>query len=253
MAARTVRVIEYASKHGQEPTHRWLELASGRSLTTDLTKSAGMALVLPELAKDVDISPNEVFQNTGARASVSGLADAVNLATSSVATAEALKQAGYHTIVAQHDNRTSNEVGTMEAVKLTQLAATAKQGSLLGVRGGGIVIRSHAVVSAGADAGGNDHLDADDAPLLDGNDDGNGVTASRDEDSSIAKRRRQTAKEYNEKRWQKQVDLYGEKQAKEMRTDARRQQRLDKNKRNAEVKKRGAAVRVCVCMRACVI
>ena len=44
-----------------------------------------------------------------------------------------------------------------------------------------------------------------------------------------------------------------ETQAKEMRTDARRQQRLDKNKRNAEVKKRRAAVRVCVCMRACVI
>mgnify|MGYP001076617952 CR=1 FL=1 len=205
-----------------------------------------MALVLPELAKDVDISPNEVFQNTGARASVSGLADAVDLATSSVATAEALKQAGYHTIVAQHGNRTSNAVGTMEAVKLTQLAAAAKQGSLLGVRGGGVVIRSHAAVGAavgaGADAGGNDNLDADDAPLLDGNDDGNGVTASRDEDSSIAKRRRQTAKEYNEKRWQKQVDLYGEKQAKEMRTDTRRQQRLDKKKRDAEVKKRGAGI-----------
>ena len=131
-----------------------------------------MALVLPELAKDVDISPNEVFQNTGVRASVSGLADAVNLATSSVATAEALKQAGYHTIVAQHGNRTSNEVasqvGTMEAVKLAQLAAAAKQGSLLGVRGGGVVIRSHAAVGAavgaGADAGGNDNLDADDAP-----------------------------------------------------------------------------------------
>ena len=127
----------YASKHGQEPTHRWLELASGRSLTTDLTKSAGMALVLPELAKDVDISPNEVFQNTGVRASVSGLADAVDLATSSVASAEALKQAGYHTIVAQHGNRTSNAVGTMEAVKLTQLAAAAKQGTLNGARGGG--------------------------------------------------------------------------------------------------------------------
>ena len=93
-----------------------------------------MALVLPELAKDVDLLPNEVFQNTGARKSLSGLADAVDLATSSVATAEALKQAGYHTIVAQHGNRTSNEVGTMEAVKLTQLAAAAKQGSLLGVR-----------------------------------------------------------------------------------------------------------------------
>jgi hypothetical protein len=127
----------YASKDGQEPTHRWLELASGTSLTTDLTKSAGMALVLPELAKDVDISPNEVFQNTGVRASVSGLADAVDLATSSVATAESLKQAGYHTIVAQHGNRTSNAVGTMEAVKLTQLAAAAKQGTLLGARGGG--------------------------------------------------------------------------------------------------------------------
>ena len=148
-------------------------------------------------------------------------------------------------------------VGTIEAVKLTQLAAAAKQGSLLDVRGCGVVVRSHAAVGAavgaGADAGGNDNLDADDAPLLDGNDDGNGVTASRDEDSTTAKRRRQTAKEYNEKRWQQQVDLYGETQAKEMRTDARRQQRLDKNKRNAEVKKRRAAVRVCVCMRACVI
>jgi hypothetical protein len=179
-----------------------------------------MALVLPELAKDVDLSPNEVFQNTGARASLSGLAEAVDLATSSVASAEALKQAGYHIIVAQHGNRTSNVVGTMEVVKLTQLAAAAEQRSLPGVRGGGVVVRSRAAVGAGADAGGNDHLDADDAPLLDGNDDGNGVTASRDEDSSIAKRRRQTAKEYNEKRWQKQVDLYGEKQAKEMRTDA---------------------------------
>jgi len=76
--------------------------------------------------------------------------------------------------------------------------------------GGGVVIRSHAAVGAavgaGADAGGNDNLDADDAPLLDGNDDGNGVTASRDEDSSAAKRKWHTAKEYNEKKWQKQVD-----------------------------------------------
>ena len=133
-------------------------------------------------------------------------------------------------------------VGTIEAVKLTQLAAAAKQGSLLGVRGGGVFIRSRAVVGAGADAGGNDHLDADDAPLLDGNDDGNGVTASRDEDSSAAKRKWHTAKEYNEKKWQKQVDLYEEKQAKEMRTDTRRQQRLDKKKRDAEVKKRGARI-----------
>ena len=111
-----------------------------------------MALVLPELAKDVDISPNEVFQNTGVRASVSGLADAVDLATSSVASAEALKVAGYHTIVVQHGNRTSNAVDTMEAVKLPQLAAATKQGSLPGVCGGGVVVRSHAAVGAGAGA-----------------------------------------------------------------------------------------------------
>ena len=36
--------------------------------------------------------------------------------------------------------------------------------------------------------------------------------------------------------------MYGEKQAKEMRTDTRRRQRLDKKKRDAEVKKRGARI-----------
>ena len=50
------------------------------------------------------------------------------------------------------------------------------------------------------------------------------------------------AKEYNETRWQKQVDLHGEGKAKEMMTDERRQQRLDKKKRGAEVKKRGAGI-----------
>jgi hypothetical protein len=62
--------------------------------------------------------------------------------------------------------------------------------------------------------------------------------------------------------------LHGEEKAKEMRTDERRQQRLDKKKRDAEVKKHGAgigaegggvnmitaaAVRVCVRVRACII
>ena len=84
-----------------------------------------MALVLPKLAKDVDISPNEAFQNSGARASLSGLANVVDLATFSVASAEVLKQAGYHNIVAQHGNRIYNAVGTLKAVKLIQLAAAA--------------------------------------------------------------------------------------------------------------------------------
>jgi hypothetical protein len=75
-----------------------------------------MALVLPELAKDVDISPNEVFQNTGVRASVSGLADAVDLATSSVATAEALKQAGpTEVVLLQELERFNKLIRTMKA------------------------------------------------------------------------------------------------------------------------------------------
>ena len=107
---------------------RWVELFA-RSTSPLLPSPFPSSLPLPT-----------VSENTGARTTASGLADAVDVATSAVAAAESLKGVGFYRIVAEYGNQTATEPGTKDAVSLPHLSGAAKHGSLTIAGGSGIAV-----------------------------------------------------------------------------------------------------------------